>query len=132
MVNNKMKKKEKPMNNIHDCITEIAKEIKSRPCYYELKKQEELLENDEEVIRLSNDFSKAQIDYSDGLKHYEDGSIELKKLFEKVKETKTKLDSHPLVIEYYRIFSEVNEPLNYIQFKLISLFNHKGLTCEEK
>ena len=56
----------------------------------------------------------------------------LKKLFEKVKETKTILDSHPLVIEYYRIFSEVNEPLNYIQFKLISLFNHKGLTCEEK
>ena len=120
------------MNDIHECIDKIAEEIKSRPCYVALKKHEEILENDEEVIRLSTAFSKAQFDYSDGLKHYQEGSEELKKLFERVRETKTLLDSHPLVIEYYKIFSEVNEPLNYIQFKLISLFSHKGLNCEER
>lgn len=119
------------MNKILNSIERICNEIKSRDCYEKLKKIEERIEKDDEVIFLASSFNKAQLNYSDGLKHYEDGSIELQELFDEVKKTKMELDSNPLVEEYYRIFSEVNEPLNYIQFKLISLFGKKSNhSCE--
>ena len=118
------------MTDIHKSIDNIAETIKSRPCVLELKRCEEMMELDEEVIRLANVFSRAQIEYSDGLKHYEEGSKELDDLYRKLKDAKFALDCHPLVMKYYDLFSEVNEPLNYIQFKLISLFTNTRSNCK--
>lgn len=118
------------MLDIHEEIDYIVNVIKSRPCYGKLKKQEEIMEQNEEVIHLASIFSKAQMDYSDGMKHYEEGSKELDALYKNLVMAKYNLDSHPIVMEYYDLFSEVNDPLNYIQFKLLSLFkNHNG-KCE--
>lgn len=111
--------------DIHERIDEIAEDIKLRPCVEELKKQETLMENDLEVIRLSEEFSIAQLNYSDGLKHYSDDSNELKTLYKKMLEAKNKLDSNPIVVRYYELLSEVNEPLNYLQFNMLSLFKNK-------
>jgi len=113
------------MNDIHTQIDELNEAIKSRPCYDEINKQIEMMETNEEVINLASIFSKAQIEYSDGLKHYDDDSKELKSLYDNLLISKNNLDSHPLVVRYYELLAEVNEPLNYLQFNLLSLFKIK-------
>lgn len=110
------------MESIHTLIDELALLIKDRPCYLEIEKQISLMENDNDVILLANAFSKAQMEYSDGLKHYDDDSEELKILYNNLLICKNNLDSHPIVLRYYELLSEVNEPLNYLQFNLLSLF----------
>ena len=118
------------MKDILETIDEFSKLIKSQPCYLELKKQEALMMQDEETIRLSNIFSKAQLDYSDGLKHYDEDSKEIKDLYNKMLQAKYDLDSSPIVSRYYDLLQEVNEPLNYLQFTLISRLQSGRHNCK--
>jgi len=119
------------MEDIHTRIDQFVDLVKGRDCYKQLLKQTTLMESNEEVLRLSNIFSLAQMNYSDGLKHYQEGSEELNDLYLKMREAKMDLDDHPIVKDYYKILSEVNEPLNYVQFKMLSLFKNKhGHNCK--
>ena len=113
------------MQDIHSKIDDFVSLIKSRPCYEELLKQNEIMETSEEVIKLSNAFLDAQLLYSDGLKYYAEDSLELKKIYLKMRDAKMALDSNPIVKRYYELLSEYNEPLNYVQFKMLSLFKLK-------
>ena len=117
------------MKDIYQKISELEEELKSRECVRKIKEVEEKMENDPEVIALALAFEKAQREYSSSLNHYDENSNEVlsyqKILFEK----KMALDTHPIVEEYYSLLREVNEPLRYIEMKLLSLFKIKGTGC---
>lgn len=115
------------MSDIHFKIGEISELIKSRECVSKIKEIEKKMENSPEVIRLVLDFEKAQREYSSSLNHYEEDSLEVLNYQKILYQKKLKLDTHPLVEEYYSLLKEVNEPLRYLEMKLLSLFkNNKG------
>lgn len=115
------------MNDIYQKIDEIGLLLKNRESVVEIKKIEHQMETNEEVIKLVIDFEKAQNEYSFALKHYDEESIEVKKTQKNLYEKKKILDSHPLVNKYYQLLKEVNEPLRYLEMKLLSLFKiNKG------
>lgn len=120
------------MKDIHEEINDITDYLKSQKSYSRLKDIEEKMENDPHVIALSLAFQKTQRDYSDGLKHYEEDSIELNELQRKMFEAKYELDSLDLVKEYYNCLKEVNEPLRYLEYNLLSKFKFKETGCEKK
>ena len=95
-----------------------------------LKQDEFRMENNEEVMRLSYAFSCAQDEYNDILKHFKAESEEAKKYQRKLFETKTKLDSHPLVKNYLQSYQAVRLMYNQIQREIFKPFgNHE---CNEK
>ena len=95
-----------------------------------LKKDEEEMENNEEVMRLSYIFSCAQNEYNDILKHFKVDSEEAKKYQKKLYEAKTNLDSHPLVRKYLQSYQEVRLIYNKIQKEIFKPFNNHE--CNEK
>ena len=113
------------MGDIYQRIEDISKELKSRDCVNKIKEVEKEMENDLEVISLVMDFENAQREYSSSLNHYDENSKEVLQCQKKLFEMKLKLDTHPLVEKYYSLLKEVNEPLRYIEMKLLSLFKIK-------
>lgn len=118
------------MKDIHEEIEEIASLIKNREAYEKLNKLERQMENDNDVLVLSNIFMMTQREYSDALKHYDENSNEIKPYLQKMHEAKYNLDIHPLVVEYYKCLKEVNEPLRYLEFNLLSKFKEKMGSCK--
>ena len=118
------------MKDIHEEIISLGEFIKSRDVISKIKEIEDKMEQDEEFIRLVNLYSEAQSEYSHALDHYDDGSEELKTYLKKLHEIKTKVDTYPLSIEYYKLLSEINEPLHYLEFNLLNRFKDKS-SCEE-
>lgn len=110
------------MNDIYTKIDEISSLIKNRECVTKIKLIEKQMECDEEVLRLVIDFETAQREYSICLNHYDENSKEAKAYQKNLFEKKLILDSHPLIKKYYELLKEVNEPLRYIEMKLLSLF----------
>ncbi len=118
------------MSDIHELIDDLANKIKSSEDYKNLLIAEETMKNDEEVNKLSINFQKAELAYSNGLNHYKEGSKELSDLQRDLYFAKYALDTNPKVMEYTSLLNKVNEPLIYLQYNLIDLFKgHKG-TCK--
>ena len=109
----KVKELQEAMNNDHRFIL--------------LSKLENEINNNEEVMALSYRKDTANSHYNDLLKIYkEDDEIVLearRKLFEAKKE----LDSHPLVREYLKAYSEVEQLLYQVNQILFNDF--KGKSC---
>lgn len=118
------------MKDIYVKIDELSDILNSRDCIKKIKKIEKKMENDEEVIRLVLDFEKAQREYSSSLNHYSEDSLEVRNFQKLLYEKKLILDSHPLVKEYYSLLKEVNEPLRYLEMKLLSKFKISSSSCK--
>lgn len=118
------------MKDIYEKMDDVVELLKSRECVSKIKIVEEKMENDPEVLSLAMEFENAQKEYSASLNHYEEGSKEILEAQKKLYEKKLKLDSHPIVEEYYSLLKEVNEPLRYIEMKLLSLFKINKGSCK--
>ena len=117
------------MKDIYQKIDEISEILKKRECVTNIKEIESKLEKDEEVIKLVIAFENAQREYSSSLNHYDENSKEVREYQRYLYEKKLELDSHPLVKEYYSLLKEVNEPLRYLEMKLLSLFKINKGSC---
>ncbi len=118
------------MSDIHELIDELANKIKSSEDYKNLLIAEEKMKNDEEVNKLSIEFQKAELAYSNGLNHYQEGSKELSTLQRDLYFAKYALDTNEVVKEYTELLNKVNEPLKYLQYNLIDLFKGHMGTCK--
>ena len=118
------------MKDIYSKIDELSEELHSRECLQKIKEVEKRMENDPEVISLYLAFEKVQREYSSSLNHYEEDAPELISLQKLLYEKKLKLDSHPLVEEYYSLLKEVNEPLRYLEMRLLSRFRINKGNCK--
>ena len=118
------------MKDIYEKIDEISELLKSRECVNKIKEIEKKMEEDSSVIVLVLEFEKAQRDYSSSLNHYEEDSKEVLECQKVLYQKKLELDTHPLVEEYYSLLKEVNEPLRYLEMKLLSQFKINKSSCK--
>jgi len=84
-----------------------------------LNKLEKEMNDNQEVMALAYKKDMAAVNYSDTLNHYSEESKEAQLALKKLHEAKLKLDSHPLVREYLKAYSEVRnlyENINNILF----------------
>ena len=88
----------------------------------DLQNKEKIMEENEEVMVLSYRYSCAQNDYNDALKHYGEGSEELKVYQKKLFIATENLDSHPLVKDYLKAYQEVRLMYEEIEKNLIKPF----------
>ena len=105
---------------IYNLAKELNEVMNNDPRFIRLNELEKKLENDDEVIALAYQKDLASTSYSDILKIYPEDSKEAKASREKLIEAKTKLESHPLVKEYNKVYVEIRMLLlevNNILFK---------------
>ena len=117
------------MEDIYRRIDEISEALKRRECNKKIKEIEQKMESNKEVIALVLAFEKAQREYSSSLNRYEENSPEVKNAQRILYQKKLELDSHPIVKEYYLLLKEVNEPLRYLEMKLLSRFKINKSSC---
>ena len=118
------------MKDIYSNIEEISDLLKNRECNQKIKEVERKMESNEEVILLVLAYEKAQREYSSSLNHYDEESEEVKNYQRILYQKKLELDSHPIVKEYYSLLKEVNEPLRYLEMKLLSRFKISKTSCK--
>lgn len=120
------------MSKLSDLENKIISELKSMPEREKIKLVEEQIYNSIETLKLVNEFNKASEDYNFVLKVFpNDKELHLKKQNE-LYQAKLKMDTSPLVKEYNDLLKTINEPLYYLEFNLINLFQKRGhSTCSE-
>ena len=118
------------MKDIYSKIDELGKLLNSRECVLQIKEVEKQMVNEPRVISLVMEFEKAQREYSSSLNHYDEDSKEVLGYQKILYEKKLNLDSHPLVEKYYSLLKEVNEPLRYLEMKLLSQFKINKGSCK--
>ena len=119
------------MKDIHEEMDEIINLLNKQEEIKKLKEIEKRMNEDLEVLKLSNDFSLAQSEYNSSLNHYSFDSKEASIYQKKLYEAKSKLDNHPLVKEYLQCLSKVNEPLHYLEFNLFNKFSSSSHKCKK-
>lgn len=100
--------------------------IRSMPERDRLKDAEHRMMLDEECRRRIEAFQNAQNDYNFFLKSFGEQHENTKSAQKRLYEAKRTLDEHPLVREYTGLFASCNEPLRYLEFRLLFLFSRKG------
>ena len=88
-----------------------------------LNEIENRMNSDEEVMKLAYQKDTALVNFEDALKHFPEGSNEVKEAQRKLYESKLKLDSHPLVDEYRKAYLKVKELYDQINKELFMDFN---------
>ena len=86
---------------------ELKKEMDNDPRFLRLQEIEEKMNNDEEVMRLAYQKDLKSDRYNDLLKIYDDKHPLVVSARKELVEAKTNLESHPLVKEYLKAYSEV-------------------------
>ena len=89
-----------------------------------LNKLEKEMNENEEVMALAYQKDLAINEYSDALNHFDRNSEAVKKAQHRLRLTKEALDSHPLVRDYLKAYSEVRDmiyQLNDILFSGLGL-----------
>ena len=94
-----------------------------------LNKIEREMENNEEVMALSYNKDLKETYLSDALKHFKHDSPEVKHAHVELFHASEKLDSHPLVKEYYKAYKEVEKVLEEINNILFSDLKKKNENC---
>lgn len=105
----------------------LIDKIKQMPERKKLKKIEEKIFTNNECLKLITAFQDAQNEYNYILKIYNENhktSLEKRKI---LYEAKLNMDSNTLINEYNQLLIICNEPLRYLEYKLISLFQ-KGVS----
>lgn len=100
----------------------LVESVKTMPERKALKEIEDKIFSTQECLILISSFHEAQNDYNFTLKIFNENHELTKQKQKKLHEEKLKMDSHPLIAEYNKLLSICNEPLRYVEYKLISLF----------
>jgi hypothetical protein len=101
---------------------ELHDSIENDPRVIALKKAEERMEQDHEVMRLGYFFELAQTEYNAVLKIFDTNSIEALNAQKKLYKAKKVLDENTLVSEYLLCFQTVRKMYDIIQLELFSPF----------
>lgn len=105
-------------------LYELKKKLEKSEYFLELKRLDEELNNNEEVMKLAYKKEMAILDYEDALNHFGKNSEEARKNQQILAKCKLQLDFHPLVKEYYQALKKVREIDSKINLELFEDFNH--------
>ena len=97
--------------------------LESDPLIIDLKRAEEAMENDKDVMDLSVKQGKAAEWYYDSKKYNGNDSEETKKALKAYAEAKKNLESHPLVRDYLEAYQKVRLLYDGINKELFSYLN---------
>ena len=93
---------------------ELKELMHNDPRFITLNEKEKAMENNEEVMALSYNKDLKETYLSDALKHYPQGSEEIKHAHVELYRASERLDAHPVVKEYLKAYREVETLLNEI------------------
>ena len=108
------------MINLDTLENELLNKLLNMPERKEIKQIEEEIFSNEECILLISNFQKAQEDYNFTLKIYKENSIQAQQKQKELYQAKLKINRYNLLLK------EINEPLRYLDYKLISLFQKRS------
>ena len=113
------------MHSILKIAYELKELLNNDPRFKTLNEKEKAMEQSEEVMALSYNKDLKEAYLSDTLRHYPKGSPEVKHAHVELFRASEKLDSHPLVKEYYKAYKEVEKVLNEINDILLGDLKRK-------
>ena len=116
------------MDDIYSLSYELKDLLTNDPRIIALNELEKKMNESEEVMALAYQKDLAVSEYSDALNHFARDSKEVKDAQHNLHIKKEALDSHPLVREYLKAYSEVRDlyyQINDILFANLNL-NMKG------
>lgn len=114
-------------DKIYFKVKELQEAMNNDPRFILLNKLENEINNNEEVMALSYRKDTANNHYNDLLKIYKEDDEMVIEARKKLFEAKKELDSHPLVKEYLKAYSEVEQLLYQVNQILFNDF--KGKSC---
>ena len=110
---------------VYNLVRELKDELNNNPKVIELERLEKELNDSFEVYTLSNKKDEALEHYISNKDLYgEDDSKTLESLKE-LKEAKERLNTHPLVVSYLKVYSEVRDLYNEIDDIIIKPYKRK-------
>ena len=109
-------------NDIYSKANDLKERLNNDPRVILLNKLEKEMNENEEVMALAYKKDMACLKYSDVLKHFSEDSQEAKEALKELHEAKKNLDSHPLVKDYLKAYSEVRDLYASINEILFSNF----------
>lgn len=101
---------------------QMINKIKNMAEREQLKEIEQQIFNNEECLSLISQFQNAQNEYNFALKIFKDNHQTTIQRQKELHQAKLKMDSNQLINQYNNLLIKCNEPLRYIEYKLISLF----------
>ena len=117
-------------NKLLELEDKLINELNNLPSREVLKEIENKIMEDEECRKLIDIFQCAQDDYNFYIKSFGEKHEFTINAQKKLYEAKLNMDTNPLITEYNKTLRDINEPLRYIEFNLISLFQRKkGHSC---
>ena len=119
-------------NDVFIKASELKEKLNNDPRVVLLNQLEQEMNDSEEVMALAYQKDMASVAYSDILNHYSEDSEEAKSALKKLHEAKLKLDSHPLVKQYLKAYSDVRDLYNEINMVIFSDFSANLCPKEKK
>lgn len=113
---------------IYSLAKKLNKAITNNADYIKLNELDKMLNENEEVMRLSYLKDVACVKYSDLLKIYDDNNPKVKEALKELNIAKKNLDLHPLVKEYLLYYSKVKQ--TYFEMNKILFEDYKSSRCD--
>lgn len=104
-------------------VTNLKNEIENSPEVKELNRLNELLENNEEVMKLCYRKDVCISNYEDALKHFGENSNEAKEAQKLLHQAKLALDENEVVKQYNEQFKIVRKMYDKINEEIFNPFN---------
>lgn len=108
--------------DIFEEVYALKQVLVSHPLVIELEQVEIAMNESEEVQTLSQAFHRVQDRYNETLHYFPANSKEAETLQRDLFEAKQRLDIHPLVHQYYRLYREVRSIYQKVQDALFTPF----------
>ena len=104
-------------------VLKLKNEIENSPEVKELNRLNELLESDEEVMKLCYRKDVCISNYEDALKHFGENSNETKEAQKALHQAKLALDKNEVVMKYNEQFKIVRKMYDKINEEIFNPFN---------
>lgn len=117
------------MSNYLHLAYELKSLLENDERFIRLNNAEKAMENNEEVMALSYNKDLKETYLSDALKHFPQGSPEVKHAHLELFRASERLDAHPLVKEYLKAYKEVEAILNEVNNILFGDLKKKNENC---
>ena len=114
------------MNKLDEYENILIDKIKNMPERKKIKEIENKIFQNEDSLSLIKSFQNAQEDYSFCLRVMKNDQKLIKKKQDLLYKAKLDMDNNELIKQYNDLLKTINEPLYYLEFKLISLFQKRG------
>ena len=104
----------------------MINEIKNQSSRKELLNAEQEMLQNQEAMDLIMAFNKAQEEYNFIIRIFPNDESKKKEAHRVLYNAKKKMDEHQKVKKYNELLIQCNEPLRYLEYKLINVFQRKG------